>query len=133
ERLLDAMLTPDQIAARTERAVAAAAGHQLGIRVNDPRVLYDAFSVIVHHAPAPVVVRVPTVLPRSYSTAPERQTAQQRAELCVAGWFVDRGYPVVAPSPLVPREPVRRDCFSMTFWQYVEEVPDAEADIARRC
>jgi hypothetical protein len=128
------VLTPDQIAARTARAVAAAtaAGHELGLEVDDPRVLHDVFSVIVHLAPAPVVVRVPTVLPRSYSAAPERQTAQQRAEISVAGWLADRGHPVVAPSPLVPREPVRRDGFSMTFWQYVEEVPDAEPDVSRR-
>jgi hypothetical protein len=75
------VLTPDQIAARTARAVAAAtaAGHELGLEVDDPRVLHDVFSVIVHLAPAPVVVRVPTVLPRSYSAAPASQTAQQRS------------------------------------------------------
>jgi hypothetical protein len=128
------VLTPDQIAARTARAVAAAtaAGHALGLEVDDPRVLRDVFSVIVHLAPAPVAVRVPTVLPRSYSAAPASQTAQQRSEISVAGWLADRGHPVVAPSPLVPREPVRRDGFSMTFWQYVEEVPDAEPDVSRR-
>lgn len=132
------MLTPDQIAARTSHAVAAAtaAGRELGLRVDDPLVLYDVFSVIVHLTPAPVVVRVPTVVPASYAAAPEKQTAQQCAEVAVAGWLADRGYPVIAPSPLVPREPVRRDGFSMTFWQYVEEVPEApvpaEADISSR-
>ena len=51
--------------ARTARAVgaAAAAGRQLGLEVREPRVLYDVFSVVVHLAPSPVVVRVPTVLP----------------------------------------------------------------------
>lgn len=128
------VLTPDQIAARTARAVAAAtfAGRELGLAVDEPRVLYDAFSVIVHLAPAPVVVWVPTVLPRSYAAAPEVQAAQQRSEIAVAGWLADRGHPVVAPSPLVPREPVRREGFSMTFWQYIEEVADAEPDVARR-
>lgn len=125
------MLTPDQIARRTARAVDAAtgAGRDLGLRVADARVLYDVFSVIVHLAPAPVVVRVPTVFPRSSSV--ERQTARQRSEISVTGWLADRGHPVVAPSPLVPREPVQRDGFSMTFWQYVDEVPD-EPDIGRR-
>ena len=125
------MLTPDEIAARTARAVAAAttAGTELGLRVDEPRVLYDVFSVIVHLAPTPVVVRVPTVLPPSYSQAPDTQTAQQRSELAVAGWLADRGHPVVPPSPLVPREPVRRDGFSMTFWQLVEQIPDAEPDM----
>lgn len=128
------MLTPDQIAQRTARAVdaAAAAGRHLGLRVTHPRVLYDVFSVIVHLAPAPVVVRVPTVLPRSYSASPARQVAQQRAELSVAGWLADRGHPVVAPSPLVPREPVRHEGFSMTFWNYVEEDPDVELSVGRR-
>lgn len=118
---------------RTERAVAAAtkAGRALGLRVDEPRVLYDVFSVIVHLAPAPVVARVPTVLPPSYSSAPETQMAQQRSELAVTGWLADRGYPVVPPSPLVPREPVRRDGFSMTFWQLITEVP-SEPDMSRR-
>lgn len=120
---------------RTARAVRAAttAGRELGLHVDEPRVLYDVFSVIVQLSPAPVVVRVPTVLPPSLRSAPERQTAQQRAELAVAGWLADRGLPVVAPSPLVPREPVVRDGFSMTFWEYVDAVDDAEPDWARRC
>ena len=128
------MMTPDEIAARTSRAVAAAtaAGRDLGLAVEEPRVLYDVFSVVVHLAPEPVVVRVPTVLPPSYSRAPETQTSQQRSELAVAGWLADRGHPVVPPSPLVPREPVRRDGFSMTFWQFVEQLPDAEPDMTRR-
>jgi hypothetical protein len=126
------VLTADEIAVRTARAVAAAtaAGTELGLRVDEPRVLQDAFSVVVHLAPAPVVVRVPTVLPPSYS--PDFQTAQQRAELAVTGWLADRGYPVVPPSPLVPREPVRREEFSMTFWQYIEGVQDTETEIGAR-
>jgi hypothetical protein len=128
------VLTSEQIAARTARAVAAAtsAGRDLGLRVDDPRVLYDVFSVIVHLAPTPVAVRVPTVLPPSHAAAPETQYTQQVSELAVAGWLADHGHPVVAPSPLVPREPVPRDGFSMTFWQYVDEVPDAEPDTLRR-
>lgn len=128
------VLTADELKARTARAVSAAtaAGRDLGLEVSQPRVLYDAFSVIVHLAPVPVVVRVPTVLPPSYSATPETQTAQQRRELAVTGWLADRGHPVVPPSPLVPREPVRRDGFSMTFWQLIDEVPDASTNIMRR-
>ncbi|OBF48419.1 phosphotransferase [Mycolicibacterium monacense] len=129
------MLTPDELTARTTRAVAAAAsaGRHLGLHVDEPRVLYDVFSVIVHLAPAPVAVRVPTVLPPSLRARPDRQTAQQHAELAVAGWLADRGFPVVPPSPLVPREPVVRDGFSMTFWQYLDAVSDAEPDWPQRC
>ena len=125
----------DALTARTERAVAAAAsaGRDLGLRVTDPRVLYDVFSVLVHLAPSPVVVRVPTVLPGALAADPEGQAAQQRTELAVVGWLADRGHPVVAPSPLVPREPVARDGFSMTFWQWVEQLPDAGYVAAERC
>lgn len=128
------MLTADEMAERTARAVAAAtaAGTELGLRVDDARVLYDVFSVVVHLAPAPVVVRVPTVVPPSYAKAPDVQTAQQRAELAVTEWLADRGYPVVPPGPHVPREPVRRDGFSMTFWQFVDQLPDAEPDMGAR-
>ncbi|OFJ53726.1 phosphotransferase [Mycolicibacterium grossiae] len=120
------MPTDADPADRTARAVTAAtaAGRALGLRVEDPRVLHDAFSVVVHLAPAPVVVRVPTVLPDYLHS--EAQLAQQRSELAVTEWLADGGHPVVPPSPLVPREPVRRDGFSMTFWQFVPEVGNGE-------
>jgi hypothetical protein len=131
---MTAMLTSADLAARTDRAVAAAAdaGRDLGLTVTDPRVLYDVFSVVVHLSSAPVVVRVPTVLPRTAVADPDAQAAKQRSELAVAGWLADRGHPVVPPSPLVAREPVRRDGFSMTFWQFVEQVPDVDPDAGRR-
>ncbi len=129
-----AMFTADQIAARAARAVAAAtaAGRDLGLTVTAPLVLYDVFSVVVHLAPSPVVVRVRTVLPYTAAADPDVQAVQQRHELAVAGWLADRGHPVVAPSPLVPREPVCRDGFSMTFWQFVEQIPDADHFSDRR-
>ncbi|WP_237304849.1 phosphotransferase [Streptomyces qaidamensis] len=125
-------MTPDQMSARTSRALAAAvaAGRDLGLDVADARVLYDVFSVVVHLAPSPVVVRVPTVLP-SYADAGS-QAARQRQELAVAGWLADQGHPVIPPSPLVPREPVLRDGFSMTFWQFVELDQSAEPDFVRQ-
>ncbi|MBF6136057.1 phosphotransferase [Nocardia otitidiscaviarum] len=124
-------MTPQQLADRTSRALAAAtaAGRELGVEVGEAVVLYDVFSVIVHLAPAPVVVRVPTVLP-SYVT-PEELAARQRIELDVVAWLADRGVPVIPPSPLVPREPVLRDGFSMTFWQLVAVDGDAEPDFVR--
>jgi hypothetical protein len=113
-------------------AAATKAGRNLGLDVTDARVLYDVFSVIVHLAPSPVVVRVPIVLPRSVTDDPDAQLAQQRSELAVTGWLAGHGHPVVPPSPLVPREPVRVDGFSMTFWQFVEQVPAAEPQDRRR-
>lgn len=128
------VLTDAEIAERTASALAAAtaAGADLGLRCDDPRVLYDVFSVIVHLHPEPVVVRVPTVLPPSYTNNPDVQTRQQRAELAVTRWLAERGHPVVAPSPLVPAEPVRRGGFSMTFWEFVEQIPDANPNLGRR-
>ncbi|OLZ53012.1 hypothetical protein [Amycolatopsis keratiniphila] len=122
------MITDEQRAARTARAVAAAvsAGRDLGLSFDEPEVLYDVFSVIVHLSPLPVVVRVPTVLPRT--TTLETQLIDQRRELAVTGWLASRGHPVVPPSPLVPAEPVQLDGFSMTFWQFVEH--DKEAEIS---
>ncbi|MFF8935471.1 phosphotransferase family protein [Streptomyces paradoxus] len=125
-------MTPDQMSARTSRALAAAvaAGRDLGLDVADARVVHDVFSVVVHLAPSPVVVRVPTVLP-SYADAGSR-AARQRQELAVAGWLADQGHPVIPPSPLVPREPVLRDGFSMTFWQFAELDQSTEPDFVRQ-
>lgn len=113
---------------RTARALAAAveAGRDLGLDVAEPVVLHDIFSVVVHLAPSPVVVRVPTVLPRG--TTPEGQALQQKRELDVLGWLSAKGHPVAGPSPLVPAEPVARDGFSMTFWEWVDHRPPAEPD-----
>ena len=106
----------------TETAIdaAAAAARDLGLTVTDPTVLYDAFSVVVHLKPSPVVARVPMNLP-DYLMDLEVAAHRQQRELDVAAWLVSYGHPVVAPSPLVPLEPVERDGYSMTFWQYVDQ------------
>ncbi|WNG61671.1 phosphotransferase [Archangium gephyra] len=113
-------LTPSDIEARKARAVAAAtsAGRALGLEVAAPKVLHDVFSVVVHLAPSPVVVRVPVVLPPGRDV--DSVAARQTRELTAVAWLADRGLPIVRPSPLVPREPVQRDGLSMTFWEFVE-------------
>jgi Ser/Thr protein kinase RdoA (MazF antagonist) len=88
-------------------------------------VIYEVFSVVVHLAPAPVVARIPVVLPPETDLAP-----RQRAELAVASWLAERGTPVIPPSPLVPARPVVRDGFSMTFWEYVPPAEGREPDYA---
>ncbi|MBP2366423.1 phosphotransferase [Pseudonocardia parietis] len=120
--------TPEDLVRRTRAAVdaAAGAGRDLGLTVSDARVLYDLFSVVVHLAPAPVVARIPTVLPHYASL--EHLAHRQRAELDVARWLTERGTPVIPPSPLVPAEPVQRGGFSMTFWQFVDQDHDREPD-----
>ncbi|MFB8281818.1 aminoglycoside phosphotransferase family protein [Nocardia colli] len=125
------LMTPEQLGARTSRAFDAAvtAGRALGLTVTGAKILHDAFSVVVHLAPAPVVVRVPTVL--SGSADLDAQAARQQVELDVVAWLAAQGHPVIPPSPLVPREPVRRNGFSMTFWQFVEQDPSVEPDYVR--
>ncbi|WP_411153358.1 phosphotransferase [Streptomyces sp. A30] len=121
-------LTPRRRAHRTSAAVDAAvgAGRDLGLAVADATVLHDVFSVVVHLAPSPVVARIPTVLPQSEGL--DSLARRQRAELDVARWLADQGTPVIPPSPLVPLDPVQRDGFSMTFWQFVEEDRGKEPD-----
>ncbi|MEV8375154.1 phosphotransferase [Kribbella sp. NPDC056861] len=119
----------ETLAARTDQAVAAAAAaaRDLGLTVTDPTVLYDVFSVVVHLKPAPVVARIPVVLPKPLQDLAV-EARRQQTELDVAQWLVEQGHPVVAPSPLVPLEPVQRDGFSMTLWQYVEQDKSVEPD-----
>ncbi len=123
-------LTEEQLAHRTSAAVDAAvgAGRELGLTVTDAEVLHDVFSVVVHLAPAPVVARIPTVLP--YREDLDALAVRQRAELDVTRWLADRGTPVIPPSPLVPPAPVRRDGFSITFWQFLQEDRGKEPDYA---
>ncbi|MFB7874254.1 phosphotransferase family protein [Nocardia sp. NPDC056064] len=128
---MPAAMTADQLATRTARAVSAAvaAGREHGLTVRDPVVLHDIFSVVVHLAPAPVVVRVPTVLAPGSDL--DGLARRQRTELDVVRWLDSRHIPVIAPSPLVPAQPVRRDGFSMTFWRYVDRDPAAAPDYLR--
>lgn len=125
------LLSADELAARSQRAltVATDAGRELGLTVDSPAILHDEFSVVVHLAPAPVVVRIPVVLPYGYELS--SLTTRQTRELAAVAWLADRGEPVVPPSPLVPRMPVVREGLSMTFWERVEE-EDRQPDFAAR-
>jgi aminoglycoside phosphotransferase (APT) family kinase protein len=122
-------------AARKARAVAAAvrAARELDLVIDEPVILHDGFSVVVHLAPSPVVVRVPVVLPVAVDLA--TQSARQTRELRAVAWLAASGFPVVRPSALVPPAPVVRDGFSMTFWEKVEvdttKAPDWVGNAAR--
>lgn len=121
-----AWLSPDQLADRCRRAAAAAlaAGRGLGLPAESATVLHDVFSVVVRLDPTPVVARVPVVLPQGYT--PDLQHARQQRELDVVAWLDAQGVPVVPPSPLVPRTPVRHDGFPMTFWELADVAADHE-------
>ncbi|MGV0814383.1 phosphotransferase [Mycolicibacterium boenickei] len=116
----------DELADRTRRAAQAAleAGCALGLAADTATVLHDAFSVVAHLEPAPVVARVQVVLPPGMT--PQAQAERQQRELDAVAWLDGQGLPVVAPSPLVPRSPVRRDGFGMTFWELADVAEDHE-------
>lgn len=120
----DVALTPEELTARTSVATEAAfnAATDLGLKVEETRVLHDAFSLVLHLSPSPVVVRIPVVLVPG--TTPEQLMLRQQRELDVADWLCREGVPAVRPSPLVPLEPVREEDFSMTFWELVDVAED---------
>ncbi|MGH3315198.1 MAG: phosphotransferase [Nocardioidaceae bacterium] len=106
----------------TRRAVEAAVhvARSHGIRVDEPIVLNDLFSVVVHLAPAPVVACVPTWISRLRDNVEDAM----RREIAVTEFLHAQGAPVVAPSTDLPPGPHRHDGFAVSFWPYVEADPD---------
>jgi hypothetical protein len=93
-----------------DAAVAVADAH--GVRCDKPVVLRDAWHVLVHLSPSPVVARVT-------SGAPGVDPADVERELSVARHAVRGGAPVVQPSDLLPPGPHRRDGHTLVFWRYL--------------
>lgn len=122
------------LAERSRRAttVAVAAGRALGLSIDKPLILHDVFSLVVHLAPLPVVARVPLVLPPGLRGW--RQLERMQRELDVVAWLAARRFPVVPPSPLVPRAPVECDGLQITFWELADvaddHVPYGGSDLA---
>ncbi|MBU9765793.1 phosphotransferase [Mycobacterium sp. TNTM28] len=119
-------MPPPDLADRTRRAAQAAleAGRALGLAAEKATVLHDAFSVVAHLEPTPVVARVQVVLPPGMTR--QDQAERQQRELDVAAWLDSQGVPVVAPAPQLPRSPVRRGGFGMTFWDLADVAADHE-------
>lgn len=113
---------------RSRRAVdaAVAVAREHGLRVDEPVVLADLFSVMVHLKPALVVARVSTW------TSKLRQPIEDwlRREIEVTGFLVDQGLPVIGPSPELPPGPHTYDGFGINFWTYVRPEPDRTATMA---
>ncbi|MGV0769313.1 phosphotransferase [Mycobacterium sp. DBP42] len=115
-----------EFADRTRRVaeVALEAGRALGLPATNTTVLHDAFSIVVRLEPTPVVARVQVVLPPGMT--PQAQAERQQRELDVVAWLDSQGLPVVVPAPMLPRSPVRREGFGMTFWELVDVAADHE-------
>jgi hypothetical protein len=98
-------------------AVSYAAAH--GIRSTEPAVLKNGSNVLVHLRPAPVVARV------AGTTGLVRHPVADwfARELSLVDHLVERDFPVVHPSPELPRGPVVHDGESMSFWTHVPHDP----------
>ncbi len=107
---------------RSRRAVAAAVSlaREHGLRVEDPVVLGDLFSLMVHLKPAPIVARVATCMPRLRSPI----AGWLEREIAVTTYLSEQGAPVVTPSREMPPGPHERNGFPISFWTYVEPDPD---------
>ncbi len=110
-------------------AVAVAAEH--GLRSDDPVALRDAWHVLVHLRPLPLVARVSSGRP--YPEGPHEDDVVR--ELAVASHAARAGAAVVPPSDLLDPGPHRHGGHGVTFWQYVEakrEVEPVAAGLALR-
>jgi hypothetical protein len=107
-------------------AVAVAADH--GLRADDPVVLRDAWHVLVHLRPLPLVARVSNGRP--YPEGPPEEDVIR--ELAVASHAARAGAPVVPPSDLLPPGPHRSGGHVVAFWQYVEARGDVDPGAAGR-
>jgi hypothetical protein len=104
-----------------EHAVAAAiaVAREHGLRVDEPAILNDMVSVVVHLRPAPVVARVPTWSSRLMDSVSD---ALQR-EIAVTSYLASHGAPVVPPSPELPPGPHEHGGVFVGFWTYVQSDP----------
>jgi hypothetical protein len=101
-------------------AVAVAGGH--GLRSDDPVVLRDAWHVLVHLRPIPLVARISSGRP--YPQGPPEEDVVR--ELAVASHAARAGAPVVQPSDLLDPGPHRHGGHVVTFWQYIEPKREVE-------
>ena len=93
-------------------AAAVAVAEEHGVRCEKPVVLRQAWHVLVHLWPSPVVARIT-------SGAPGVDPADVERELRVASHAARAGAPVVEPSDLLPPGPHRRDGHTIVFWHYL--------------
>jgi len=101
----------------SESAVAAAVAvaAEQGLRSDDPTVLRDAWHVLVHLRPLPLVARVSNGRP--YPEGPPEEDVIR--ELAVASHAARAGASVVPPSDLLDPGPHRHGGHVVAFWKHV--------------
>jgi hypothetical protein len=88
------------------------------VRCDEPVIVRDLTNVLVHLAPAPVVVRVPVTLARL------RGPGWEELVVRLAAFLADEGAPVVPPSRLLPPGPHLVDGLTVSFWEHVDHDRD---------
>jgi hypothetical protein len=114
----------------SQSAVAAGltVARELGVRCEEPVVLRDAWHVLVHLRPSPIVARISSRIPFPEGPNPEDVVR----ELEVAGHAARAGAPVVPPSTEVDPGPHRQGGHIVTFWRYVDARDDVDPRAAGR-
>lgn len=107
-------------------ALAVTAEH--GLRCEEPIVLRDAWHVLVHLSPLPIVARVSTTVPYPEGPNPEDLVR----ELAIAGHAARAGAAVIPPADELDPGPHRRDGRIVTFWRYVEPRGEIDPRVAGR-
>jgi Ser/Thr protein kinase RdoA (MazF antagonist) len=103
----------------TPLAAALALGRFHGIVTQEPVVLKDGSNVVVHLAPAPVVVRVATLTARIRRDP----TPWLEREVALVTALAAAGAAVMRPSPLIPPGPHSVNGWQMTAWEYLDHEP----------
>jgi hypothetical protein len=104
-------------------AAAVAVAREHGLRVDDPVVIREAWHVLVHLRPLPIVARVSS--PLSFPEAPKPDDVVR--ELDVAAHAARASAAVVPPADEVPPVPHHHGGHVVTFWRYIaaHDRPDA--------
>lgn len=116
----DALTSTDartRTAAAIATAVSLAARH--GLPVDEPTVLNDGVNVVVRPGRAPVVARVATL-----TRLLRPGTTSFRRDVELAGALAACGAPVVSPTDLMPPGPHEHGGTVVSFWTYVDVLPD---------
>lgn len=113
-----------------QSAVAAAltVARAQGLRCDDPHVLRDAWHVLVHLRPLPIVARVSSPIP--YPVGPDPNGIVR--ELAIASYLARAGCAVVPPAHEVEQVAYYEGGHVLTFWDYVEPHDDPDPRSAGR-
>lgn len=110
----------DRVALAERAATAIATRYDLA--PEHPRVLHHSNNVVLHLAPAPIVAKVGTSIRR-----PGAHASLTR-ELEVGRFLAARHAPIVRPASGLPAGPHCARGATVTFWDYCDHQPRAEAD-----